>query len=153
MIRALLAVALLVVMLAPTVVQAAEPRFTMAEIEAELMCPTCQSRLDLSYSPAAERIRAFVDEKRLAGWSKEEVKEALVDDFGPSVLAAPPVSGIGLVAWLVPGLVVGGAGLIVVGAVIAVRRRRDDEVAIVSPSTVEQEMDARIDAALRDLDD
>ncbi len=153
MIRALLAVVLLVVMLAPTVVQAAEPRFTMAEIEAELMCPTCQSRLDLSYSPAAERIRAFVDEKRLAGWSKEEVKEALVDDFGPSVLAAPPVSGIGLVAWLVPGLVVGGAGLIVVGAVIAVRRRRDDEVAIVSPSTVEQGMDARIDAALRDLDD
>jgi len=152
-IRALLAVVLLVVMLAPTVVQAAEPRFTMAEIEAELMCPTCQSRLDLSYSPAAERIRAFVDEKRLAGWSKEEVKEALVDDFGPSVLAAPPVSGIGLVAWLVPGLVVGGAGLIVVGAVIAVRRRRDDEVAIVSPSTVEQGMDARIDAALRDLDD
>ncbi len=153
MIRSLLIAALLALVLVPASALAAEPKFTMSEIEAELMCPTCQSRLDMSYSPAAERIRAFVDEKRQAGWTKDRVKTALVADFGPAVLAAPPKSGLGLLAWLVPALVVVGAALIVVGAVVALRRRRHDPASPVAAPVADHGMDARIDAALRDLDD
>lgn len=150
MIRRLLAVVLLVAVLVPSVALAAEPRFSMTEIETELMCPTCQSRLDLSHSPAANRIRAFVERKREAGWTKEQVKDALVADFGPSVLAAPPASGVGLVAWIVPAALVLGGVVIVVVLTLAWRRRRDPIPAAVAADPV---LDDRVDAALRALGD
>ncbi len=156
MTRALLLLALLALLIAPAGAAAAEPRFEMADIESELMCPTCQSRLDMSSSPAAERIRAFVEEKRQAGWTEQEVKDALVADFGPAVLAAPPAEGMGLVAWLVPMLAVGGGALVVAGLVVLWRRRRADDEADDAPVeavAADGAMDARIDAALRALDD
>ena len=90
--RRLLLVALVLLVAVPAA-HAAQPQFSMSEIETELMCPTCQTRLDLSHSPAADRIRAYVEAKREAGWTKQQVKDALVADFGPSVLAAPPARG------------------------------------------------------------
>lgn len=153
--RILLVVALLALLVAP-MGAAAEPRFEMSDIESELMCPTCQSRLDMSSSPAAERIRAFVEEKRQAGWTEQEVKDALVADFGPAVLAAPPAEGMGLVAWLVPILAVGGGALVVAGLVVLWRRRRSDPEDVAVPAAepgADAAMDARIDAALRALDD
>lgn len=154
--RVLLVLALLALLVAPAGAAAAEPRFEMSDIESELMCPTCQSRLDMSSSPAAERIRAFVDEKRQAGWTEQEVKDALVADFGPAVLAAPPAEGMGLVAWLVPILAVGGGALVVAGLVVLWRRRRADPEDPAMPAAepgADAAMDARIDAALRALDD
>jgi cytochrome c-type biogenesis protein CcmH len=149
--RRLAVLALLLVALVPSTAAAAEPQFSMAEIEAELMCPTCQSRLDLSHSPAADRIRAFVERKREAGWTKQQVKDALVADFGPAVLAAPPAEGMGLVAWVVPSvLVLGGAG-VVVGLTLVWRRRRGEEAASAAPA--DAALDARVDAALRELGD
>lgn len=151
-----LVVALLGALLAPVAGAAEpEPRFTMAEIEAELMCPTCQSRLDMSSSPAADRIRAYVDERRRLGWTKEQVKEALVADFGPAVLAAPPTTGGGLVAWGVPI----AAGVVGVGVVALVarswRRRRPAAAPASAPAAapLDPGLDERIDAELRRLDD
>ena len=150
MMRRLLVLALLVLAVAPVAAGAAEPRFTMSEIESELMCPTCQSRLDLSHSPAADRIRAFVEAKRAEGWTKDQVKDALVADFGPAVLAAPPAEGMGLVAWVVPiALVVGGVAVVVVLTVLWRRRRPPAAGA----GAVDAGLDARVDAALRDLDE
>jgi cytochrome c-type biogenesis protein CcmH len=143
--------ALLLAVLEPSTAAAAEPQFSMAEIEAELMCPTCQSRLDLSHSPAADRIRSFVERKREAGWTKQQVKDALVADFGPAVLAAPPAAGMGLVAWVVPSvLVLGGAG-VVVALTLVWRRRRGDPATAATPT--DAALDARVDAALRELGD
>ncbi len=51
--RQLIVIALLVCALVPSAAVAAQPQFSMNEIETELMCPTCQSRLDLSHAPAA----------------------------------------------------------------------------------------------------
>ena len=93
------------------------------------MCPTCQSRLDLSHSPAADRIRAYVERRRDEGWTKQQVKDALVADFGPSVLAAPPAAGMGLVAWLVPGALVAGGLVVVIALTLVWRRRRAPAVA------------------------
>lgn len=157
MIRRLALVALLLALVAPSGALAAEPQFRMSDIESELMCPTCQSRLDMSYSPAADRIRAFIEEKRQLGWTEQEVKDALVADFGPAVLAAPPAEGFGLVAWLVPLLAVVGGLAVVVGAV-ALWRRRSPTVAAAagaapSGAAADPSIEARIDAALADLDD
>jgi cytochrome c-type biogenesis protein CcmH len=142
--------ALIIVVVAVPAAAGAEPRFTMDEIESELMCPTCQSRLDLSYSPAADRIRVFIEERRQAGWTKDEVKDALVEDFGPGVLAAPPAEGIGLVAWGVPLLALAVGLLAVLGVGVAWRRRARVEVAA---GTTDPALDARIDDELRRLAD
>ena len=148
--RRTLVIALLLLLLVPGGAFAAQPQFSMNEIETELMCPTCQSRLDLSHAPAAEQIRSFVQRKREEGWTKQQVKDALVQDFGPAVLAAPPAAGVGLVAWLVPAaLVIGGVGVVVVLTLLWRRRR----VAPAAPAPVDTALDARVDAALRDLGD
>jgi len=157
MIRRLALVALLLALVAPSGALAAEPQFRMSDIESELMCPTCQSRLDMSYSPAADRIRAFIEEKRQLGWTEQEVKDALVADFGPAVLAAPPAEGFGLVAWIVPLLAVGGALAILVGAVVLWRRHPPPPRAAVAGapggSVGDPAIEARIDAELAALDD
>jgi cytochrome c-type biogenesis protein CcmH len=142
--RRLLLVALVLLVAVPAA-GAAQPQFTMSEIEAELMCPTCQTRLDLSHSPAADRIRAYVEAKREAGWTKQQVKDALVADFGPAVLAAPPARGFGLVAWLAP-IAIGVIGIAV--ALALIRRRRRPALA-----PVDTALEARVDAALREHDD
>ena len=149
MIRRLTLLALLAALVAPAGALAAEPQFRMSDIESDLMCPTCQSRLDMSHSPAADRIRAFIEEKRQLGWTEQEVKDALVADFGPAVLAAPPAEGFGLVAWVVPIALVGGGILLVVALAVVWRRRRPPAP---GAAPVDPALDARVDAALRELD-
>ena len=113
---------LLLVVLAP-VASAATPQFSEEQLETEVMCPVCGTRLDLSHSPAADQIRAFIEQKRDAGWTKQQVKDALVAQFGERILATTPTSGSGLFAWLVP-VIAGVAGVaIAVGLVVAWRRR------------------------------
>ncbi|MGI9186735.1 MAG: cytochrome c-type biogenesis protein [Gaiellales bacterium] len=149
--RRLVAIALLLLVLLPSAALATAPQFSMSEIETELMCPTCQTRLDLSHAPAAEQIRSFVQRKREAGWTKQQVKDALVQDFGPSVLAAPPAAGVGLVAWIVPAALVLGGVVIVVALTLVWRRRRTPAAA--APAEIDAALDDRVDAALRALGD
>jgi cytochrome c-type biogenesis protein CcmH/NrfF len=89
---------------------ASERRPTSAELERELMCPTCKQVLELSHSPVAERIRAFVRARIAAGDTKSEIKDQLVGQFGEAVLAAPPTHGFNLLAWLLPLVGLTGAG-------------------------------------------
>lgn len=102
---------------------AAQPRFSLDEISTELMCPECGTRLDLSNSPAANQIRDEVRRLQAEGRTKEQVKDQLVEEFGPRILAAPPRSGFGGLAWLVPALVgLAGAAAAVAAAVVWRRR-------------------------------
>ena len=82
-----------------------------ADLEAELVCPVCETTLDQSNAPIAQRMKAFIRVRIAAGDSEQEIKDALVDEFGPAVLATPPRSGFGLLAWLLP------LGALVVGAI------------------------------------
>ena len=89
--------------------------WSVAGIQTELMCPTCKGeRLDISTAPAADRVRAYLVRAHAQGWSEAHVKRALVAQFGPQVLAAPPRSGFGLVAWIAP------VAAVLAGAVLAV---------------------------------
>jgi cytochrome c-type biogenesis protein CcmH len=69
------------------------------------MCPTCHTLLELSDAPVAQRMRVFIRRRIAAGDSKSRIEHALVAQFGPAVLAAPPRRGLGLLAWLAPLLV------------------------------------------------
>jgi len=88
---------------------ASEERPTAAELESELVCPVCESTLDTSNAPVALRMKAFIRARIAAGDTKSEIKAALVDQFGSSVLAVPPKRGFELIAWLLPlaGLALG----------------------------------------------
>jgi cytochrome c-type biogenesis protein CcmH len=107
----LLAVAVAVLALAGAAAAAPNP----ADLEAELVCPTCKTTLDQSDAPVARRMKAFIRERIAAGASEDEIKAELVDQFGREVLAEPPKRGFDLLAWVLP--IAGVAlGAIVVGA-------------------------------------
>jgi cytochrome c-type biogenesis protein CcmH len=73
-----------------------------ADLEAELVCPVCETTLDQSTAPVAERMKTFIRTRIAAGDTEQEIKDALVAEFGPAVLATPPKGGFGLLAWLLP---------------------------------------------------
>ncbi|MGH3065105.1 MAG: cytochrome c-type biogenesis protein [Gaiellaceae bacterium] len=95
------------------VAAAAAPPPNAADLEAELVCPICATTLDQSTAPVAERMKTFIRVRIAAGDTEQEIKAALVADFGPGVLATPSKSGFGLLAWLLPlaALVVGAASV------------------------------------------
>ncbi len=85
---------------APALAGGAPPR--AADLEAELVCPTCKSTLDQSDAPVARRMKAYIRARIAAGASASEIKQELVDQFGPGVLAEPPKRGFDLLAWWLP---------------------------------------------------
>lgn len=114
---------------------AQERRTSLPAIEDEVMCTTCNVPLNLAESsPQAERQRAFIRGLVAQGATKEQVKAALVDEYGENVLALPAGKGFGLAAYLVPiGLLVVG-GVVVVVALPRWRRRARARAATPSPT-------------------
>ena len=100
---------------------AAEPRASLPDIEDEVMCPICGTLLELSEAPQAERERVFIRNLIAAGRTKEEIKDALVAEYGEEVLAEPEGEGFDLAAYLVPVL---AFGLAIVALAVGVRRWR-----------------------------
>jgi cytochrome c-type biogenesis protein CcmH len=97
-----LLVALMVALAFVPVALASEARPTQAELEGELVCPTCMTTLDQSNAPIALRMKSFIRERIAAGDSKSEIKDQLVAQFGKGVLAAPEREGFDLLAWVLP---------------------------------------------------
>jgi cytochrome c-type biogenesis protein CcmH/NrfF len=62
-------------------------------------------------------MKAFIRQRIAAGDSEEQIKDALVAEFGEEVLAEPPGGGFGLLAWLLP-LVALAAGAIAVALLV-----------------------------------
>lgn len=83
-------------------VAAADGGASLTEIEKQVMCPVCGTLLQLAESPQAQRERAFINRLIDEGRSEEEVKDALVAEYGDEVLALPPDSGFSLSAYVVP---------------------------------------------------
>jgi cytochrome c-type biogenesis protein CcmH len=86
--------------------QHAAPKTTLPDVEDEVMCPVCGTALNLSFSPQADRERAFIQREINEGKTKEQIKAELVTQYGTNVLAEPPKSGFDLTAWLVPGIAI-----------------------------------------------
>jgi cytochrome c-type biogenesis protein CcmH len=95
-----------------------EPSASLPDIEDEVMCPICGTALNLSEAPQADRQREFIRRRIDEGMSKEEIKDALVAEYGRDVLATPATSGFDLTAWVVPAaaiLFAGGALAVGIG--------------------------------------
>jgi cytochrome c-type biogenesis protein CcmH len=116
-----------------------------ADLEAELVCPVCETTLDQSNAPVAERMKLYIRERIAAGDTEQEIKDALVREFGPGVLATPEKSGFGLLAWLVP-LAVLAVGAVVVGLLIRTWSRARDRAP--EDASLDPELERRVDEEL-----
>lgn len=148
--RALALVALVLLLVPAPAVAADPPR--ASDLEAELVCPTCKTTLDQSDAPIARRMKAIIRERIAAGATAGEIKQELVDQFGPAVLAEPPKRGFDLLAWLLP-LVGSTAGAVVVGALAwSWSRRRADDEEPVTAAPLDPALERRIDDELERLE-
>ncbi|MGH3013039.1 MAG: cytochrome c-type biogenesis protein [Gaiellaceae bacterium] len=127
---------------------------TLAELEKRFICPTCQTTLELSNAPIAERMREFIRERIAAGDSESEIEAALVDQFGEAVLASPPKEGFNLLAWVLP---LAGGAVAVAAVAVALRRwsraRPEASPAAVGPApALDPDLERRIDEELGRFD-
>lgn len=87
---------------APALGSAPQPSVSLNDIEGEVMCPICGELLELADSPQALREKAFISTLIAKGKSRAQIKDILVAQYGPEVLALPKASGFDLSAYLVP---------------------------------------------------
>jgi cytochrome c-type biogenesis protein CcmH len=122
---AALASVLATLALAPAALAADCPRTTLGDIEDEVMCPVCGTPLALATeAPQANRERAYIQRLIDDCRSKDEVKSALVAQFGDGVLALPGDEDADfgdVLVYVIPGL---GLVLAVAGIAVATRRWR-----------------------------
>jgi cytochrome c-type biogenesis protein CcmH len=151
--RALLAALLLLALLAAP---AEAQRASLPDIEDEVMCLECGTALNVSTSEVADQEREFIAGLIAEGKTKAEIKAALVDEYGPRVLAEPEDDGFQLTAWVVPVL----AALAALALVVLVARRwrgrgRAGDAAVASAggdAALDDEDARRLDAELAAFD-
>lgn len=82
-------------------------------INKSLICPVCPGEtIDQSRVQLAEQMRKIVRDKVEQGYTKDDIQRFFVERYGDDVLAEPPQKGFSLTIWLVPPLVVAGAGIL-----------------------------------------
>jgi cytochrome c-type biogenesis protein CcmH len=132
-----------------TTASAATPRTTLPDVEDEVMCTICGTLLEESESPQADRERALIRRLIDRGETKDQIKDTLVAQYGPRVLATPSGHGFDLAAWIVPGLLI---GLVIValgvGATRLARRPRSPD----PPAPLDPGDEARLERDLSSYD-
>lgn len=103
-------VAAIAVAAAAPVAFASEQHPTLAEIEPDVMCLVCKVPLDQSDSAFANQERTLIRQLIAKGYTKSQIEDKLVAEYGPNILAAPPDSGFNILAWWLPivGVLAGG---------------------------------------------
>jgi cytochrome c-type biogenesis protein CcmH len=107
--------ALLSLLAALALAAPAQAAVSFTDVEDEVMCTVCGTPLNLAPldAPFAQRQRAFIRRQIAQGRSKQQIKDALVAQYGKEVLALPEDEGFNWAAYLVPvAVVLSGAGLL-----------------------------------------
>lgn len=86
---------------------------------------------------SADPMRAEIRASLAAGKSEQEVISGFVQQFGPSILSAPPAEGFQLTAWIMPFAVL-ALGLIVVVSVVRGWRASQPAAAGAAPADPRQ---------------
>ncbi len=145
-------VAAVALLIAPSAL-ASDRHPTLNELENEVMCPVCNTTLAQSDSPAAHQIERDISARIRQGWTKTEIKNSLVAEYGESILASPPKSGFNLLAWLLPLAGVGVAAVVLGIAAWSWSRGRAEPETSPSPSLngqgpIDPELERRVDEEL-----
>jgi cytochrome c-type biogenesis protein CcmH len=123
---------------------------SLPDVEDEVMCVQCKTALNVSQSAVADQERAFIRRQIAEGKNKQQVKAALVREFGPGVLATPPEKGFSLTAYLVP-IALGLLALVGLGVAARRWRRRPTPVTD-APEPLDGDDARRLDAELAAYD-
>jgi cytochrome c-type biogenesis protein CcmH len=92
-------------------------------LEAQLKCPECEAlSVADSDAPTSRAIRTDIKRRIASGDSDAEIRQAYVDRYGEEVLLQPQSSGISLLVWILPVVVV-VVGALGIGFVLARNRR------------------------------
>lgn len=72
-----------------------------------LYCPVCENiPLDVCPTEACRQWRLTIREKLELGWTEQQIEDYFAAQYGDRVLAAPPFSGLTILVWVLPPLVV-----------------------------------------------
>jgi cytochrome c-type biogenesis protein CcmH len=94
------------------------------DLETQLKCPECQGlSVADSQAPTSRAIRADIRRRIKDGESDEQIRQAYVDTYGESILLTPRDSGVSLIVWILPIVVL---ALGATGIVFALRRNRGE---------------------------
>lgn len=130
----------------------AAPQTSLPDIEDEVMCPICGTLLELSNSPQAAGEKAFIAKLIAAGKTKQEIKDALVAQYGQEALALPQGSGFDLSAYLVPLIAFLAAAVALAVGVRRWRRNPPSETSPANSGSLAKEDAERLDADLKRYD-
>lgn len=150
--RAALAALALLALSGASAAAAVTPRTSLAEVEPQVMCVTCNVPLEVAVSPAADQERQFISSLIAQGDTVAQIKAKLVAQYGDTVLALPPDRGFNLVVYLIPILVVVLALALVALLLPRWRRNHRDTPAAAPGATPSAAEAARLDAELARFD-
>lgn len=122
-------------------------------ISDKLICQ-CGCNYGLSHCPhlqcpSAPVLRSAIREKLAAGQTDQQILEAMVAEFGPAVLAAPPAEGFNLSAWVMPFLAL---GLGLWAAITVVRRWRRREAPPAADPALVDRYRAHLEREMKELE-
>jgi cytochrome c-type biogenesis protein CcmH len=132
------ALVLLLALLAalPAAPASAEPA-DFYEVEAALMCDTCNVPLNIAESTRADQQRRAIRRLIAQGKTKQEILDIFVAEYGPNILADPQKAGGSPAVWLVPLLVLLGAAASLLVLLPRWRRRKAAAAAVEGPAAPE----------------
>ena len=106
--------------------------------------------LQVCSSSSGAALRDSVQALAREGWTTDELVDWVLANHGEEYLAYPPVSGTGLVAWLVPPAAI-LLGILVVVATLRYMRRSVPPQETANTELSEEEED-RLREAMKDMD-
>ncbi len=106
------------------------------DVASDLRCPTCVGLSVLeSDAPFSKQIKEEVTIQLKAGKSHEEILSFFTERYGPWILRVPPKTGVSVLAWAIPLLVLVMGPLVVW---LLVWRRRDNLVGVEAVKPLEE---------------
>jgi cytochrome c-type biogenesis protein CcmH len=106
----------------------------VAAVASTLRCPVCQGEsIQDSPSELAAEMRLVVRDKLRAGKTPEEIRAYFVSRYGEWILLEPKMTGLNILLYVFPVLLVIG-GLVVVG--ILVRRWTSTDPGVTAPDEI-----------------
>lgn len=119
-------------------------------IDGMLMCPVCPAEtIGQAQVEISRQMRRLVREKLSQGASRQEILDFFQDRYGTDILAAPPKSGVNLVAWVVPMLVMLGALVAVLLVIRSMARQGAGEA--VNETAMDEDLAPYLEMIDRDL--
>jgi cytochrome c-type biogenesis protein CcmH/NrfF len=85
---------------------AQEPKTDLKTIEEQVMCVVCRTPLSVAGGPQAAAQRRLINGYIAQGLDADQIKDALVVEYGERVLALPDDEGFNIAVYVVPVVVV-----------------------------------------------